>query len=72
MRKVIQIASAGTVENGQTQSECALIALCDDGTLWTTDNRRWADAPGGLWTRILSIPQDAPDPLHPMDRGTAV
>ena len=46
MAKIIQIAIAGHIENQFTQSEWTMIALCDDGSLMSMDNRgSWHDIP---------------------------
>lgn len=52
MRKIIQIAACGVQENGQTQCDAYFTALCDDGSVWITDNRRGSD-----WHSLPAIPQ---------------
>lgn len=66
MRKIIQIAAAQTVENQLTQCEYAIFALCDDGTLWETNNRRggWPRGTEPGWAQMGPIPEiDAPQLL---------
>ena len=58
-RRVIQITSCGVQENGSTQCEMFIHALCDDGTVWRTDNR------SEEWTKLPSIPADELSDDHP-------
>lgn len=51
-RQIIQIAVAGTIENSMTQAEALIVALCNDGTVWSTTNRN------SDWMKFPSIPQD--------------
>jgi len=50
-RKIIQISACGVQENGATQCEMMLHALCDDGTVWVGNNR------SHVWRPIAEIPQ---------------
>ena len=51
MRKVIQISSSQPAEGDQQ----AVIALCDDGTLWSV---WWDEGPGWSdWFALPAIPQ---------------
>ena len=54
-RKIIQIAACGVEENYTTQGEALIFALCDDGTLWRTDNRCIDER--DCWTAVPEIPQ---------------
>jgi hypothetical protein len=61
-RKIVQVTAAGVEEKQSTQCECFLFALCDDGTLWMTDNRIVFGRPGEpYWTRLQDVPQDDED-----------
>lgn len=61
MRKIIQIAAAQHGMSPATQSETAIFALCDDGTLWETDNRRggWPRGTEQGWQQMGPIPDTA-------------
>lgn len=50
-RKIVQIVACGIQENASTQCEMILHALCDDGTVWRTDNRN------NEWWTVAPIPQ---------------
>ena len=50
IRKPIQITAVSMV-SGKVQTSY-LIALADDGTIWSMANRE-----GGKWARIMDIPQ---------------
>lgn len=49
-RQIIQITTA-TMVIGKVPT-AYLIALCDDGTIWSMANRE-----GGKWIRLMDIPQ---------------
>lgn len=62
-RKVVQIAVCGVAATVGTQCEAILIALCDDGTMWQTDNRAlndYARLDSSRWLPVHPIPQDEP------------
>ena|ERR1700742_4063060 len=51
MRKIIQIACAGVENTQHTQANYIRLVLCDDGSVWESDDQRPA------WNRLPDIPQ---------------
>lgn len=50
-RKIIQIATAGHENVSATQCNLTLFALCDDGTLWETNDQKTT------WREVSPVPQ---------------
>lgn len=55
-RKPIQIAF-GLTDYAENETTAQLVALCDDGTMWTLFG---PDKNGGTWHRLPDIPQEQP------------
>ena len=49
-RRIVQVAIAGVAETWMTQCEAIVLALADDGSLWSTTNR---DVP---WSAFPPLP----------------
>lgn len=60
-RKIIQIAAAGLPECSDHASFLAVYALCEDGTVWTTESSTASVGIGFSWVQLAEIP-DAPEP----------
>lgn len=56
-RKIIQIAAAGVENTQSTQSSLAVVALCDDGSVWLTSEKE-----AHPWQWLGAIPQDEVGP----------
>lgn len=56
-RKIIQIAAglAFAADNGASQSESSLVALCSDGSVWELS--RFYEFLGASWRELPPIPQ---------------
>lgn len=57
--KVIQIALAGHENTSSTQCNLTLVALCDDGTMWTSYNDKTLCGTSGErnpWMQVIPIP----------------
>lgn len=52
LRKVIVLSVVGVANNATTQCNYIRIALCDDGTMWESDDRH------SDWAPIKPIPQE--------------
>ena len=52
MRKIIQISTTGVANNSNTQCNHVTTVLCDDGTVWQTDDTHRD------WVWMPPIPQD--------------
>jgi hypothetical protein len=51
MRKIIQVSVSGVSNTIQTQCGVWVIALCDDGTVWQTDEA------SPTWKLLPEVPQ---------------
>lgn len=57
-RKIIQISCCQIENTMSTQCQMMIMALCDDGTLWSTDNcRMYEGCELQPWHQIRPIPQ---------------
>jgi len=52
MRKPIQISCCSVQASASTNTEIITIALCDDGTIWGTNDQI------NEWIKLPDIPQD--------------
>jgi hypothetical protein len=64
-RKIIQIAAGESQRNPESANDLAVVALCDDGSVWESVNY-------GAWSRwsIEAITQ-SPPPSHDNTAGDA-
>lgn len=54
-RKIVSITSIATNHTIATLSDFTLIVLCDDDTIWMTNNRSIDNRDS--WKRLISIPK---------------
>lgn len=66
-RKIIQItaSNAMTCEDGYTEYEAMLFALCDDGTVWRLVEDNQSSMMNSQWRKLPNIPQGLQAPPHP-------